>query len=1116
MGTSTNAIERTQADKLLDICTRKTPKVNDIQECILDLLDIIAKNFGLRKKTNTNRRLQAFALPAGHDIGIDPDKRENDLSNPFEGVTLRDDRSRLLGYIIYPLKTKKEAAKLKKYLEKNNRFHNVLVIYPDNNNANLELWQGRQKLTGKLRKGQGYKDAASVVNLLSRFFVVSKAKVKNPKELAEELAYRARYLRKLAINQLDEEKDEGPLRNLYNAFKESLIHDQTEEEFANAFAQTITYGLLTARWTGNEKLIEAGERFTRQTALKFIPETSPFLNELFKSILSMKINEQQGKMLWLVDDIADLLDRIDVSYVFGAGDVDSDTSTDPVIHFYELFLAAYDKELRNRRGVFFTPRPVVSYIVRSVHELLQKEFGLEDGLASTDTWGDVAKRIKGLSIPEGVKPEDPFVCILDPATGTGTFLLECIEVIERTMKDLWCRELKKKDWKDSEVLTKWSEYVSKHLLPRLFGYELMMAPYAVAHLKLAFKLRETGYQLGNYDNIKIYLTNTLEPPDSKANSKFLSMFKTLAKQAKDVNQVKLNKRFTIVIGNPPYSNYGQMNSNEWILGLISLYKHKLNEKKLNLDDDYIKFFRFAHLMIEQTGYGVVGLITNHTYLDGITHRRLRQSFLKSFGLLHFLDLHGSIKKAEQCPDGTPDNNVFDIQQGVAIALMAKITNVDEENQIKKTFHADLWGSREAKSIWLKQESISSTSWVALRPSSSRFFFSPKNTEHQEEYQSFLSLRDMFHEVATGFETARDHFAIGFTANELRNRIDSLLSSASDNFIQNELGLDDKRDWSLAKARERLRATSDPYADIKRCCYRPFDFRFTHYNDIIATWPRLKVLGSISSDNPAIVATRMIKGEKPQHFFVVQEPTDRTFISGKTSTSAFIFPIYIKKSTKEPHNKKKNYGKLILNIRKEAICTLLKKRVIEGLEDDWDDWDMLAFKTFHYLYAIFSSPCYRIRYQEFLKLDFPRVPHPVNEELFLSLSELGRKLIAIHALDSIPPYSVCSNYVGEVSPKVEKITYEKETIWIDKKKTCGFINVPEDVWTFYVGGYQICKKWLKDRRSKGSQPARTLNKHEISHYQKILRAISETIRIMKEIDIVIEQHGGWPEAFITKK
>ena len=536
----TTTEERKQAEKLLDICTKKSPKEHDIQESVLDLLDIIAKGFGLRKKPKTERRLQAFELPSDHDIGIDPEERESSFGgqNPFGGVTLRDERSRLLGYIVYPLKTKADATRLRRHLEQNNRFHNVLVVYPDEDQASLELWQGRDQLVGKLRKGQGYKDAADVVNLLSRFFVVSKAKVRNPAELAQELAYRARYLRKLAVKQLEDEPEKGPLRNLYNAFREALVHDQTEDEFADAFAQTITYGLLTARWTGNEQLVADGERLTRQTALKHLPAASPFLNDLFRSALSVKLDEQRGRLLWLVDDIADLLDRIDVTYVFGIGDKNSDAATDPVIHFYEPFLAAYDKELKNKRGVFFTPRPVVSYIVRSVHERLQREFGLEDGLASTDTWGDVANRITGLNLPLGVKASDPFVSILDPATGTGTFLYECIAVIECTLKERWQRELKKADRNDPEIIARWQAYVPQHLLPRLVWFRADDGLVRHRDLKLSFKLRETGYHLGKADRLHVHLTNTLEAPSASANPKLAGLFVTLAEEAREVDSIK--------------------------------------------------------------------------------------------------------------------------------------------------------------------------------------------------------------------------------------------------------------------------------------------------------------------------------------------------------------------------------------------------------------------------------------------------------------------------------------------------------------------------------------------------------------------------------------------------
>ena len=557
----TTTEERMQAKRLLEICTGAPPTEHDIQEGVLTLLDTIAKGFGLHRRPGQQRRLQAFALPPDHDIGIDPEEREAQHSgrNPFGGVALRDERNRLLGYIIYPLKTKTDADRLRTYLQENNRFHNVLVVYPGADQAALELWQGREQLTGKLRKGQGYRDAAEVVNLLSRFFVVSKAKVRNPAELAQELAYRARYLRRLAVKQLEEEPETGHLRELYNAFKEALVHDQTEEEFADAYAQTLTYGLLSARWVSKDKYVASGERFTRESALKHMPATSPFLREFFETVLKASF---EFKLTWLLDDIADLLDRIDIDTIFNRDTQATDWTTDPVIYFYEPFLQAYDPQIRRARGVYYTPRPVVSYIVRSVDELLRTEFGLVDGLADTTTWGEMVKRHEGIKIPDGAKPEDSFVQILDPAAGTGTFLVEVIDVIHKTLTRKWQGE--GQDGKKTALL--WNDYVPKRLLPRLHGYELLMAPYVIAHMKIGLKLYETGHRFGNDERVRVYLTNALEPAQDFSD-RLAFAIPALAHEAKAVSKIKRDQRFTVVTGNPPYA-ISSLNQGPWIVDLL--------------------------------------------------------------------------------------------------------------------------------------------------------------------------------------------------------------------------------------------------------------------------------------------------------------------------------------------------------------------------------------------------------------------------------------------------------------------------------------------------------------------------------------------------------------------
>jgi len=447
------------------------------------------------------------------------------------------------------------------------------------------------------------------------------------------------------------------------------------------YAQTITYGLLSARIADPHS----------KTADDFASHmrTNPFLRELMETFL--KVGGRRGKPGGPgidfdelgVNDVVELLDDANMEAVvrdFG----DRNPQEDPVIHFYELFLKEYDAKKRMQRGVFYTPRPVVSYIVRSVDELLRTEFGLEDGLADTTTWGEMADRHKDLTIPEGVSPEHAFIQILDPATGTGTFLVEVIDVIHKTMVAKW----KAQSHGEKKIEALWNEYVPKHLLPRLHGYELLMAPYAIAHLKIGLKLYETGYRFGRDERARIYLTNALEPAHDLS-GRFEFAIPALAHEAQAVNEIKRTLRFTVVIGNPPYSNFGQLNKIPFILDLLRDYKRGLDEKKINLDDDFIKFFRLFHFIIDSAGCGVVGVITNNAFIDGLTHRQMRRSLLESFTQLRILDLHGSTKKREHSPDGRPEENVFDIQQGVTVSMLVKTAGACRASAV---FHSELWGS----------------------------------------------------------------------------------------------------------------------------------------------------------------------------------------------------------------------------------------------------------------------------------------------------------------------------------------------------------------------------------------------------------------------------------------
>ena len=495
------------------------------------------------------------------------------------------------------------------------------------------------------------------------------------KQLSERLAELARAIRDRIRAALDIEIESGPLTILMEAFQTALVHDLDEAGFADMYAQTIAYGLLSARIT------DPVGRTADDLAAHM--RTNPFLQEMLQTFL--RVGGRRGKAGGAgidfdelgVSDVVELLDRAKMEAVvrdFG----DRNPQEDPVIHFYEHFLAAYDKKQKVSRGVFYTPRPVVTYIVRSVDELLREEFGLAAGLADTTTWGEMAERHTDLKIPGGTPPGQSFIQILDPASGTGTFLVEVIDLIHKTMVEEW----KAQGHGKKKIQALWNAYVPNHLLPRLHGYELLMAPYAIAHLKIGLKLYETGYHFESDERARVYLTNALEPPGG--GQLRLGFLPALAHEAAAVNEIKRRQRFTVVIGNPPYSGLSS-NMGPWIDGLLkgqlpdgtptASYYHvngkPLGERKVWLQDDYVKFIRLSQWLLDGSGAGVHGYISNHGYLDNPTFRGMRWSLMQSFRRIRVLDLHGNLKKREAPPAGGIDVNVFDIQQGVAIGLFAK-------------------------------------------------------------------------------------------------------------------------------------------------------------------------------------------------------------------------------------------------------------------------------------------------------------------------------------------------------------------------------------------------------------------------------------------------------------
>lgn len=722
------------------------------------------------------------------------------------------------------------------------------------------------------------------------------------KDLAFRLAALARDIRDLIKDALAIETKTGPLTKLMKAFREALVHDLDADGFADMYAQTIAYGLLSARITDPK----------RSTLDDFAAHmrTNPFLRELMEAFLAAGGRRGKAGETGLdfdelgFSDVVGLLDRAKMDAVvrdFG----DRNPQEDPVIHFYELFLKEYDAKKRMQRGVFYTPRPVVSYIVRSVDELLRSEFGLEDGLADTTSWGEMAKRQHELTIPDGVSPDQDFVQILDPATGTGTFLVEVIDQIHSTLVAKW----KAQGHGENKIDALWNDYVPKHLLTRLHGYELLMAPYAIAHLKIGLKLYETGYRFGSDARACVYLTNALEPPGDKQLT--FDFLPALAHEAEAVNAIKLKQRFTVVVGNPPYSGLSS-NTGKWIDGLLkgrltdgtvtASYYHvdgePLGERKVWLQDDYVKFIRLSQWLLDSTGAGVHGYISNHGYLDNPTFRGMRRSLMQSFPGIRVLDVHGNLKKKELPPGGGRDVNVFDIQQGVAIGLFTK-----GPSAAAGIYHADLWGEREHKYRWLLDHDVADREWPRLDPAPPFYLFEPFDGAGAGRYYDWPSINEIMPVNVTGIVTARDDFVIDFDRGALHSRIADLRSNLFPDDAIRKKYFDgkgskkypsgDSRGWKLPAARRMIREDhqwEDRYIPV---LYRPFDMREMYYVAWMIDWPRTEAMPHmLAGENVGLIFMRQVAvGDAYTHFGVSRVPVDnRAFYSNKGIMS--FAPLYL--------------------------------------------------------------------------------------------------------------------------------------------------------------------------------------------------------------------------------
>jgi len=880
------------------------------------------------------------------------------------------------------------------------------------------------------------KNYAHVAKTLVDFTQSHKEPIKSGKHLSRIMGGKAQRIRDNVRQFLAVSSDKNAeLVKVYKAIKELLVHDLTPHAFADMYAQTVVYGLFAARFHDKTQ-----KDFSRQEAGDLIPQSNRLLRDFFNHIVGPNFDR---RLEYIINELCEVFSHADIQELMKEyfredlwGKIHK--GPDPVIHFYEDFLKEYDEGLRKRMGAYYTPLPVVWFIVRSVDCLLEKKFGLAAGLA------DTAKTTSGIHR----------VQILDPAVGTGTFISKVIRIIyERLLK---------KGQKGS-----WHGYVHHELLPRLHGFELMMAPYTIAHLKLTIAFKDTGFW-DFHRRLGIYLTNSLEPGSIQGKMAVSFGFaESIAKESEEAAEIKNKKPIMVVLGNPPYSVSSQ-NKGEWIQGLIEDYKKDLNERKINLDDDYIKFIRFAEHFIEKNKTGIVAMITNNSFIDGITHRQMRKHLLETFDDIYILDLHGNSKKKEKALDGGKDENVFDIQQGVAISIFVR--KPEEKKGLGVVHHAEIFGKREHKFNVLDESNIDSVKWKKLNYLKPYYFFVPKDFGMEEEYRKGFGLDDVFAKSGSAMKTERDSVCIQFSLSEIKEIVRAFTQDDKTVLVA-KYNLKDSRDWKIDWAIKDLQKNTDINL-YKKIIYRPFDIRFTFFTakskGFIGTPGKMS--RQLLEDNIAILSSRS---------FATQRIFDCAFVSRyiadihSATDQTNIFPLYFYNDD----------GYRTPNFKQEIVDEIEK---IVGKVSPEDIFD--------YIYAVLHSPSYREKYKEFLKIDFPRVPYPKEVKSFKALVALGKELRGLHLMESEKLDNLITTYPEIGDDKVEKVEYKNGKVYINKTQYFG--GVPENVWNFYIGGYQPAQKWLKDRKG------RELSNADIEHYQKIIVSLAETGNLMKKIEKII--------------
>ena len=886
---------------------------------------------------------------------------------------------------------------LKRYLE---TFPNVILtdFYEFRLYRNGEMIEkvsiGRPFIAKKLKTNPPVENQADFERLLEKFFDFSLPRIFSAESLAIELAKRTRFLRDEIISvELQNDSKKNYIRGFYNAFHKYLIAGLTESEFADLYSQTIAYGMFAAKTRASPE-----EVFNRKNAVENIPPTIGVLSDVFEYISLGKLPQQ---MEVIIDDIAEVLNVADAVkllsdfYKQGKGD-------DPIIHFYETFLNKYDPSTREKRGVYYTPEPVVKYISNSVNEILIKDFK-KIGFADTT------------------------VKVLDPAGGTLTFLAEATNKAIETFTEYYG---------DGDK----NGFIKRHILKDFYGFELMMAPYSIAHLKMSYLLQEHGYKFDENDRFQLYLTNTL---DAKViDMPELPGITSLAEEAKQANKIKKETPVLAIIGNPPYS-IASYNKSEFETDIMKLYKKDVkSEKNIKiLSDDYIKFIRYAHWKIEKAGSGVIGMITKNTYINIAAAKGLRKQLLLTFDKIYILNLHG--KLYEKTPDGNNDKNVFDIRVGTAIIFLVKTKN-KKNDTYAELFYRDLYGERELKYDFLNKNNIFSTfkKKDKIEIDEKYFFFEKKNYNNKKLYDDFWGIDMIFIEKLMGVSTHRDNFIIDNEKTKLENRLKSFINiDLPQTQIEKIFDIKESKDFELSKLIKSFKTIDTN--NFLSYSFKAFQYKYIYYDKRFIDRDRISIMHNfISKKNIALVTVRRQTNNYFNFAFVTDRITDFNFLG----VGSYTIPLWIYKQNGDVFNGN--------GIGKTQVSNL-NHRFEELLETSFNKKNITE-EIFYYVYAILFSNTYRKSFPELLKIDYPKIPFTKNAELFENLSQLGKELADLHLLKSSKLNKPQVKFQGQGNGQVDKPKFIEEKGIITINATQYFDNISKELWEFMVGKNQVIK------------------------------------------------------------